>query len=114
MNIQLGEFFKTTIGVCQECSLSSILFNLFLEKIMQETLRDHQTFIPIGGRPRCNLRDADDINFMGDSNGDRHDLTNRLVSRATAYGMEVSTEKRKIMTSSTNNTSDYISMNGQK
>ena len=51
---------------------------------------------------------------MGGSNGELQDLTNRLVDRATEYGMEVSTEKRKIMTSSTNNTSEYISMNGQK
>ena len=104
MNIQLGEFFKTTVGICQESLLSLIFFNLFPEKIMQETLRDHHTFIPIGGRPRCNLRDADDFDFVGGSNGDRHDLTNRLVrlvSRATAYRMEVSTEKIKIMTSST-------------
>ena len=114
LNIQLGEFFKTTVGICQESLLSSILFNLFPEKIMQETLRDHHTFIPIGGRPRGNLRDADDFDFVGGSSGDRHDLTNRLVSRATAYRMEVSSEKRKIMTSSTNDTSEYISMNGQK
>ena len=42
------------------------------------------------------------------------DLTNRLVDKATAYGMDVSTEKSKIMTNSTNNLSAYISMNGQK
>ena len=49
---------------------------------------------------------------MGGSNGEFQDLTNRLVDRATAYGMEVSTEKSKIMTNSTNNISAYISMNG--
>ena len=42
------------------------------------------------------------------------DLTNRLIDRAIAYGMEVSTEKSKIMTHSTNNISGDISMNGQK
>ena len=48
LNSQLGEFFKTTVGVCQGCLLSLILFNLFLEKIMQETLHDHHTSISIG------------------------------------------------------------------
>ena len=35
---QPGEFFKTTVGVSQGYILSPILFNLFLERIMQETL----------------------------------------------------------------------------
>ena len=49
---------------------------------------------------------------MGGSNGELQALTNRLVDRATAYGMEVSTEKSKIMTNSTNDISADI--NGQK
>ena len=36
--------------------------------------------------------------LMGDSNGKLQNLTSRLVARAMAYGMEVSTGKRKIMT----------------
>ena len=44
---------------------------------------------------------------MGGSNGELRDLTNRLVDRALAYGMEVSTEKSKII-------SAYIGMIGQK
>ena len=51
LNSQLGEFVRTTVGVCQGCFLSPILFNLFLEKIMQETLHDHHTSTSIGGRP---------------------------------------------------------------
>ena len=56
LNSQLGEFFKTTVGVRQEFLLSSILLNLFLAKIMQETLYDHHTSISIGRRPVRNLR----------------------------------------------------------
>ena len=50
---------------------------------------------------------ADVIDLTGD-------LTNGLVDRATAYGMEVSTEKSKIMTNSLNNISADISINGIK
>ena len=50
---------------------------------------------------------------MGGSNTELQDLTNRLIDRARAYGMEVSTEKSKIMTNSTSISAD-ISMNGQK
>ena len=51
---------------------------------------------------------------MEGSNGELQDLINRLVDRATAYGMEVSTGRSKIMTNSTNNISADISINGQK
>ena len=54
-----------------------------------------------------------DIDLMGGSNGELQDLTNRLADRATAYGMEVSTEKSKIMNISANNISADIGTNGQ-
>ena len=95
-NSQLGEFFKTTVGICLGCLLSPILFNLLLEKIMQETLHDHHTSISFSGRSLCNLQFADNIDPMGDSCDELQDLTNRPVDRAMTYGMEVSTEKSKI------------------
>ena len=51
---------------------------------------------------------------MGGSNGELQDLTNRLVHRATAYGIEVSTEKSKITINSMKNISADISTSGQK
>ena len=117
LNSQLREFFKTTVGVPQRRLLSPILFNLFLEKIMKETLHDHHVSISIGGRSICNLRFAEGINldsYFFSSNGELQGLTNRLVDRARAYGKEVSTEKSKIMTNSTHNISANISMNGEE
>ena len=75
---------------------------------MQKTSHDHHTSTSISGRHVCNLRFSDDSDLMGGSNGELQDLTNRLVDRVTAYGMEVSTEKSKIMTNSTNNISADI------
>ena len=98
LNSQLGEFFESTVGVRQGCLLSPILFNLFLEKIMQEILHEHHTSIFTGGRPIIGL--ANDIDAMGGSNSELQDLTNRFVDRATASGMEVSTEKSKNMSQS--------------
>ena len=113
MNSLLGEFLKTTVGVHQGCLLSPVLFNLFPEKIMQETLHDHHTSISIGGRPICNIQFAD-IDLMGINSGELQDLTNRLVDIAALYGTKVSTEKSKIMTNSMNNISVDISMNSQQ
>ena len=94
MGTPAEKFFKTTVGVLQGCFLSPILFILFIEKRIQETLHDHHTSISTGGRPQlCNLRFADDIDLMSGSNGGLRDLTNRLVDREEICGMEVSTKK---------------------
>ena len=112
LNNQLGDFFRTTVGVRQGCLLSPTLFNLYLEKIMQETLYDHTTTISIGGRPVCNLRFADDIDLMAGSNNELQDLTKKLSEKA--YGMDISTAKSKIMVNSTNNTSADVTLDEEQ
>ena len=113
LNNQLGEPFRNTVGVRQGCLLSPILFNIYLERIMLETLENHHTSISIGGRPICNLRFADDIDLMAGTNDELQSLTNKLTSRAAAFGMEVSAEKSKVMVNSLQNISANIQMNGE-
>ena len=50
---------------------------------------------------------------MAGSSNELQDLTNILVARARAYGMEVSTEMSKVIVNSTNEISVNINMNGQ-
>ena len=114
LNNEIGEFFRTTVGVRQGCLLSPVLFNLFLEKIMRNTLQDHHTSISVGGRRICNLRFADDIDLLGGSNAELQALTDKLTESAGSYGMEVSTEKSKVMVNSTNDVQAVISMNGEQ
>ena len=57
--------------------------------------------------------DLPSTSIAGGRNDGIQDINNRLVDRATAYGMEVSTEKSKIVTSSTNNIRADIAINGQ-
>ena len=64
LNSQLGEFFKKEVGVRQGCLFSPVLFALFLERIMHETLHDYHTCISIGERPVCSLRFADAIHSL--------------------------------------------------
>ena len=73
---------------------------------MLTTFHDHHTSITIDGRPICNLRFADDIDLMGSSNNELQELTDRLVTSASAYSMEVST-------SSTERIASGITMNGE-
>ena len=56
LNNQLGDFFKTTVYVCQVCLLSPFLFNLFLEEIMKETLHTmYPSPLVAGPYATCNL-----------------------------------------------------------
>ena len=105
LNNNSGKYFHTSVGVRQGCILSPVLFNIYLENIMLETLHDFQTSISIGGRPICNLRFADDIDLMAGSEAEA----------AGRYGMGVSPEKSKIMVNShTHQTTTSITLIGQK
>ena len=110
LNNHLGEFFRTSVGVRQGCLLSPVLFNIFLERIMQETLADYHTSISIGGRPICNLRFADDIDLMAGTNQELQSLTDSLARNSSAYGMEISTEKSKVLVNSAHDISASITM----
>ena len=68
MNSQLGEVFRAIVYVRQGCLLSVILFSLFPEKIMQETLHDHHASIFVVGRSTCNLRFAYGIDLAAAMN----------------------------------------------
>ena len=56
----IGEWFQTTIGACQGCLLSPSLYDIFLERILADTLEDHEGTVSIGCRTITNLRFADE------------------------------------------------------
>ena len=61
-------WFQIGKGVCQGCILSPCLFNLYAEYIMRNAgLEEAQAGIKIAGRNINNLRYADDITFMAES-----------------------------------------------
>jgi hypothetical protein len=115
LNNNLGDFFKTTVGVRQGCPLSPVLFNIYLEHIMKEALHNFHTSISIGGRPLCNLRFADDIDLMGGNEAELQELTTRLEKASGAVGMEVSSEKSKILVNShSQQAATNIMLNGRQ
>ena len=113
LNNNVSNYFRTTVGVRQGCLLSPILFNLYLENIMRETLHNFKSTISIGGQIISNLRFAHDIDLMGGNNDELQELTDRLSNSAREYGMEISSEKIKVMVNSGDNTTVQISMNCQ-
>ena len=62
------DWFQIGKGVCQGCTVSPCLFNLYAEYIMRNARLDEaQAEIKIAGRNINNLRYADDITLMADS-----------------------------------------------
>ena len=73
LNNSIGDWFRTTVGVRQGCLLSPTLFNIFLERIMEDALEGHEGPVSIGGRTIQNLHFADDIDGLA---GKEEELSN--------------------------------------
>ena len=76
-NGSIRDWFRTTVGVRQECLLSSNLFNICLKRIMTGTLEYYESTVSIGGRTITNLHFADDIDGLA---GEEEELV-KLVER---------------------------------
>ena len=81
---------------------------------MTDALEDHEGTVSIGGRTITNLRFADDIDGLAGEEEELANLVERLDKASTAYGMEISAKKIKLMTNNTSGINTEIKMNGQK
>ena len=81
---------------------------------MTDTLEDHEGTVSIGGRTITSLRFADDIDGLAGEEEEQANLVERLEKAHTAYGMEISAEKTKLMTNNTSDINTEIKVNGQK
>ena len=80
---------------------------------MTDALQDHEGTVSIGGRTITNLRFADDFDGLAGEE-EMAKLVERLDKGSTAYGMEISAEKTKLMTNNTSGNNTEIKVNGQK
>ena len=110
-NSSIGDWFRTTIGGRQGCLLSPTFFNIFLERIKTDALEYHEGTDGIGGRTIANFRFADDIVGLAGKKEGLAKLVERLDKAFTAYGMEVSAEKTKLMTNNTSGINTEIKVN---
>ena len=81
---------------------------------MTDALGDHKGTVNIGGRTISNLRFADDIDGLAGEEEELSNLVERLDKASTAYGMEISAEKTKLMINNTSGINTEIKVNGQK
>ena len=81
---------------------------------MTDTSEDHEGTVSIGGRTITNLRFADDIDGSAGQEEELANLVERLDKATTAYGMEISAEKTKLMKNNTSGINTEIKVNGKK
>ena len=81
---------------------------------MTDALEDHEGTVSIGGRTITNLHFADDIDGLAGEEEELTNLVEHLDKASTAYGMEISAEKTKLMTNNTSGINTEIKVNGEK
>ena len=64
-------------------------------------LEDHEGTVSTGGKTITSLRFADDIDGLAEEEEGVATLVRHLDKASTDYGMEVSAEKKKLMTNKT-------------
>ena len=93
------DWFQIGKRVRQVCILSPCLFNLYVEYIMRNAgLEEAQAGIKIAGRNINNLRYADDITLMAESEELKSPLK-KLKEESEKVGLKLNTQKTKIMAS---------------
>ena len=81
---------------------------------MTDALADHEGTVSIGGRTINSLRFADDIDGLAGEEEEVAKLVECLNKASTAYGMEISAEKTKLMTDNTSSINTGINVTVQK
>ena len=84
------DWFQIEKGVYQGCVLSSRLFNLYAEYIMQNApLDEAQARIKISGRNINNLRYAHDTTLMAESEEELKSLLMKVIEKSGKAGLKL-------------------------
>ena len=81
---------------------------------MTDTLEDHEGTVSVGGRIITSLHFADDVYGLAGEEEELANFVERLDKASTAYGMEISAKKTKLMTNNSGGINTDITVNGQK
>ena len=93
------DWFQIGKGVRQGCIFSPCLFNFYAEYIMRNAgLDEAQAGIKIAGRNISNLRYADDITFMAESEEELKSLLLKVKKESEKVGLKLNIQKTKTWT----------------
>ena len=95
------DWFEIGKGVHQGCILSPCLCNFYAEYIIWNAgLDEAQSGIKIAGRNIYNLRYADDITFMAESEEELKSLLVKVKEESEKVGLKLNIQKTRVMASS--------------
>ena len=100
--------------VRQACPLSLLLFNLYIQYVINEALEDIQEGVKVGGVLIPAIRFADDQAMVSHTVRGLQVIMNKLQDTPEKYNMRINTKKTKIMRMSTvEGRTMKITVNGQ-
>ena len=95
------DWFQIGKGARQGCILSPCLFNVYAEYFMRKAgLEEAEGGIKIAGRNISNLRYADDITLMAESEEELKSLLMKVKEESEKVDLKLNIQKTKIMVSS--------------
>ena len=84
-------------GVRQSCSLSSLLFSIYAERMMVGALDGFDEGVKVGGSLLKNIRSANDQCMVAETEHGLQNIMNRLDDASKEYGMTINTKKIKVV-----------------
>ena len=96
------DMFNVTVGVCQGCLLSPILFNIFLEFVMSE-LQSIQSTLKLDQNLSTDIRFADDKTLISAVFNKPGMSTNEVEAWCRKWGMKVNSARRNIISTDPDN-----------
>ena len=93
------DWFQIRTGICQGCTLSPCLYNLYAEYIINARLDEAQAGIKIAGRNINNLTYADDTTLTAESEDELKSLWMKVKEESEKVGLKLNIQKTKIMAS---------------
>ena len=96
VNGSLTDWFSTRVGVRQGCIISPQLFNILLEVAMLHALHDLDLGACMNGTIISNLRFADDIAILAESEEDLQTLVSEVFKTSSQLGLKISLTKTQV------------------
>uniref|UniRef100_A0A8D9FJ87 Craniofacial development protein 2 n=1 Tax=Cacopsylla melanoneura TaxID=428564 RepID=A0A8D9FJ87_9HEMI len=92
-----SEGFAIKKGIRQGCIISPMLFNLYVEQIISESIGDEKDGFKMNGRVLNNIRYADDTLLIATSKEELEKLLRKVMIICEKYGMKMNMKKTKVM-----------------
>jgi len=107
------EWFMTVVGVMQGDVLSPLLFAIFLEIIVMSALEDIDIGAWINGQRVTDLRFADDIAILAESENSLQQAVDSLLKNSKKMGLKINVPKTEVQLLGHGNRSLKINLEGQ-